>query len=206
MHQNFQTGRRPVARASTRGGGDAPDVLWALCPDRSRSWSRRAAPGSPYLQTTRSPTVPSYTQRTHTHRANRSLSRHCALSPSEYPPTPGRSDAAAASKETVFSLLGLYKVFRSSKCGFSFLQVKKKQIIWKTFGVSSISSKRCVSFFSKLFHNGAALQYRYILSSIGKKARLLSKNCTNSSLGHRPRLSRNAWNPRHQVQITPAGN
>ncbi len=59
MHQNFQTGRRPLARGSTRGGGDAPAGLWALCPGRSRSWSRRAAPGSPSLQNTRSPSAPS---------------------------------------------------------------------------------------------------------------------------------------------------
>lgn len=126
MHQNFQTGRRPVARASTRGGGDPPDGLWALCPDRSRSWSRRAAPGSPYLQTTRSPTVPSYTQRTHTQSKPVSQSSLRPLS-IRVSPTPGRSDAAAACKETVFSLLGLYKVIRSSRCGFSFLQVIKSK-------------------------------------------------------------------------------
>lgn len=38
----------------------------------------------------------------HTHGISRSVSRHCALSPSKYPP--GRADAAAASKEGVFLL------------------------------------------------------------------------------------------------------
>lgn len=78
MHQNFQTGRRPVARGSTRGGGDAPAGLWALCPGRSRSWSRRAVPGSPSLQTARSPSVPSYTA---------ALSALTAPSPSNCLPT-----------------------------------------------------------------------------------------------------------------------
>lgn len=58
----------------THGDGDAPAGLWALCPGRSRSWSRRAAPGSPSLQTGRSPSVPPL------HTASRSLSPHCALS------------------------------------------------------------------------------------------------------------------------------
>lgn len=66
MHQNFQTGHRPAAQAATRGGGDASAGLCALCPGRSRSWSRRSAPGSPHLQTTRSPFVSSYTL-THKH-------------------------------------------------------------------------------------------------------------------------------------------
>ncbi|KAI9531157.1 hypothetical protein NQZ68_000652 [Dissostichus eleginoides] len=93
MHQNFQTGRRPLARASTRGGGDAPAWLWALCPGRSRSWSRRASPGSPCLKLPGSPSVSSYTP----HAA---LSvPHCALSIQVSPPPVGLSDAAASSSK-----------------------------------------------------------------------------------------------------------
>ena len=49
----------------------------------------------PSLQTARSPSVPSYTRRA-------ALSALTAPSPSKYPP-PGRSDAAARSKEAVLS-------------------------------------------------------------------------------------------------------
>lgn len=98
MHQNFQTGRRPEARVVfpflfpflvifcvcfTRGGGDAPAGLWALCPGRGRSWSRRAAPGSPSLQTARSP--PLRPPPTHGEPLSQLLT---APSPSEYPPLP----------------------------------------------------------------------------------------------------------------------
>lgn len=81
MHQNFQTDRRPVARASTRGSGDAPGGLCALSPGRSRSWSRLATPGSPSLQTARSPSVSSYTRQA-------ALSAFTAPSPSKWPPHP----------------------------------------------------------------------------------------------------------------------
>lgn len=128
MHQNFQTDHRPAAQAATRGGGDASAGLCALCPGRSRSWSRRSAPGSPRLQTTRSPFVSSYTQaQSLTHGTSRSVSRHCALSPSKYIPLLGRMRLPRPRRE---SSSNYAKLIPSLRCFLRLLQVNKKDFFF----------------------------------------------------------------------------
>lgn len=113
-----KTDRRLGARASTRGSGDAPAGLWALSPGRSRSWSRRAAPGSPSLQTARF----SLRLLLLLHTASRSLSAFPApsLHPSKVPHhhhhpgrSVGRSDGCG-STEAVRSLIADSKGIRCS--------------------------------------------------------------------------------------------
>lgn len=136
--------------------------------------------------------------RTQTHTASRSLSPHCALSPSKYPTPPPRSVGCGCRSLQGGSLLLIIdaKVIRSPRCVSSSIRVLKISYgLENKCRAPSISSQECLGVlfpFSKLFQTGAALYHRRILSSIGENARLLSKNCTNSSRGHRPRLSRNA--------------
>lgn len=134
MHQNFQTGHR----SATRGGGDAPAGLWALWPGRSRSWSRRSAPGSPHLQTTRSPFVSSYTHthsltHAHAHTRNKPVCQP-SLRPLSIQVSPWSGGCGCRVQGGSL----LITLIPSPRCVFRFLQVNKKRIFIFFFKKSTV--------------------------------------------------------------------